>query len=207
MKGNCLKKLGIIFLLIFILENNQTNISAKRVSALTNTIFVGDSRTVGMKKAIKNKVDDTVHFVCKNGKGYMWFCSVALDEINSILEQSEEPMNIIILFGVNDLKNSEWYVNLINNLAENDWIEHYVYYTSVNPVNEQLEEEHKKKVRKNSEIEEFNEYIQNNISDFVGYIDTYTLLNNNDYTTVDGLHYDKSTYRTIFEYIEETLLY
>ena len=56
-------------------ESMHTDISSTR-SRYEDYIFVGDSRFVGMKDAIKDSVDTDVRFVAEVGQGLGWLKKV-----------------------------------------------------------------------------------------------------------------------------------
>jgi hypothetical protein len=57
----------------------------------------------------------------------------------------------------------------------------------------------------NPVIESWNAKIQQGFSENIHYLDTYTPLVGN-ITSRDGLHYDKSTYRTIYSLINQGII-
>ena len=103
---------------------------------------------------------------------------------------------IIILMGVNDLDNYKKYVSYINENVHS-WKSNgsRVYFVSANP----CEGKHE---YLNTKIEAFNSYLKSNLSSDVIFIDTYSYLLDDGYHTTDGLHYDKSTSRAIYNYIK-----
>lgn len=94
-----MKNLKWLLLLLF------TCILSCNVSkAETNTgyIIIGDSRTVGMSKAVKE--ESNVFFVAECSKGYDWFCKEAVYEVNNIISSNKYAnWKIISSLGVNDL--------------------------------------------------------------------------------------------------------
>ncbi len=106
---------------------------------------------------------------------------------------------VIILMGVNDLYNVNNYYNYVNNKAS-IWGSNgaSTYFVSVNPTDRSYD-------HLNSSINEFNSKLRRNLSSQVKYIDTNSYLINSGYTTVDGLHYDSTTYNKIYNYIKSCL--
>ena len=154
-------------------------------------IFIGDSRTEGIRDA----VGDGSIWSCLSGKGYDWMVQTGVPQIESEIEKNT---SIIFLMGVNDPFNVNNYINYINEKAH-EWagIGAQTYFASVGPVE-------KDPYVTNAQIESFNTSMENNLSG-VKYIDVYTHLVENGYTTVDGLHYPANVSIEIYNYILENL--
>lgn len=159
-------------------------------------IWVGDSRTVGMKNAVSQGNNK---WICDIGKEYKWFVNTGIKSVNKILSDSD---TIVVNMGVNDIGNYEKYVSKLNELAANDWSKaKNIIVMSVNPVDEA-----KCNGRyniTNGQIEKFNSYLKSNLRKKITYVDTYTSLLNH-IETEDGLHYSSSTYQTIYSKIRDT---
>ena len=154
-------------------------------------IFIGDSRTVGMRDA----VGDDSTWCCESGMGYAWMSSTA---VPSIENQIGENTAIIILMGVNDVNQVTNYVNYIN-VKANEWAKlgAQTYYVSVGPVESDP-------YVTNRQIENFNALMEANLIG-VNYIDIYSHLVSVGYSTVDGTHYPDSVSVEIYNYILENL--
>lgn len=148
-------------------------------------MFIGDSRFVGMEAVNTLQYG----FYCRVGKGYKWYAD-NLDDIESYIK---DDTMIVFGLGVNDLYNIKKY----KGLADSEHFEN-MYFLSVNPVNEELEAKYGYKVS-NSDIIKFNEEMESVFGE--RYIDSYSYLVDNGFETVDGLHYSKSTYKAIYEFI------
>lgn len=178
-----------------------SNITCKATDIHSNkivgTVYIGDSRTVGMSNALKyNGVyTENEFFVAKVGKGYNWFIDEALNKVADILNNNSniDDWNIIINLGINDLHNVNKYINKYNEIINNEYSDYTLYFVSVNPVDEKLCSS-----IDNNSIEEFNEKIKNNVD--CTYIDTFDIVKNS-MVTKDGLHYSNNTYINIYEYI------
>lgn len=153
----------------------------------TKYVFVGDSRTVGMGNAIGGS-DNA--YIAKVGSGYSWFSSTA---INQIMNYAGPGTSLVINFGVNDLSNASKYIELINSYID-EWEAAgiTVYYASVNPVGSTTVT--------NDEIASFNATMKAGLDSRVNWIDSYSYLMSNGYSTSDGLHYTNSTYQAIYNY-------
>lgn len=180
-----------------------------------NIIIVGDSRSYAASKIIK---EENLYFVAKNGAtcNYLW--ETAVEEVNKILEEhSEEHFNILINLGVNDLNkqdkrdgekicNAEDYANYYIKLKEK-WMNHNVFFASVNPIDEELMKTGKykdKNKRTNQMILEFNQEIKSLTENFgILYCDTFTKLMEEGFKSKDGLHYKDITTKEIVKKTKE----
>ncbi|MBQ9302325.1 SGNH/GDSL hydrolase family protein [Butyrivibrio sp.] len=153
---------------------------------LSDVIFVGDSRTVGMGMA----VIDNINTIAEVGQGYYWLVNTADEQLrNQITDQSIVVFNL----GVNDLANADKYCEYLSTLQQ-DYPNLQIWYVSINPVEDTTVT--------NTEINQFNEQIQN--AGF-NYIDTNSYLTDTGFNTVDGLHYTSETYQKIFDQIIATI--
>jgi hypothetical protein len=174
-------------------ESTHTDISSTR-SRYEDYIFVGDSRFVGMKDAIKDSVGTDVRFVAEVGQGLGWLKQVTPDLYN------ETGKTIIFNLGVNDLENVSGYVEFYNNLPQDFMENNTLVIMTVNPIDDQREAEIGYGVN-NTEIESFNNTLKNELDKQCYHmIDSYTYLRMSDFKTVDGIHYTDATYRLIFDY-------
>ncbi len=202
-------------------NNNSSNKSKKSNTSKTSTslgnsfginnpkstlaVFIGDSRTVQMYAYLNdswngaNYSSGGVHVVSSDvyiGEGSMGLKWMKNTGIPAAKPYFNNGSAIIILMGVNDLSNYDNYLSYINSNAST-WKKNgsSLYFVSVNPCADNYSD-------LNDKIEEFNIEMKNGLSKEVGFIDTYSFLIKNGYKTVDGLHYDKSTYKIIYNYIK-----
>ena len=175
------------------------NTSSSRV------VFIGDSRTVQMYAYLAgswtgaNYSSGGVHvvgndiFVAEGGMGLNWMKSTGVPAAQKYFTSGTA---IVILMGVNDLSNASNYVNYVNSNA-NTWKSggSSLYFVSVNPCSGSYSS-------MNSNIEKFNGIVKNGLASNVGWIDTNSQLYRVGFTATDGLHYDKTTYQTIYNYIK-----
>lgn len=157
-------------------------------------IFVGDSRTVGMKQAIGE--NNKTKFIGKVGEGYSWLSNVAWTSVKS-MARSNSDFSIVFNFGVNDLDNIDKYIEFYNSVVKPEFGDR-VYFMSVNPTKDPY-----KGAANNSAIEKFN----TKYKAFAGnkYIDTYTYLNGKGFQSPDGLHYDTQTYKDIYNFTVDAI--
>ena len=157
-------------------------------------IFVGDSRTVGLKQAIGE--NNKAKFIGKVGEGYSWLSNVAWTSVKT-MARSNSDFSIVFNFGVNDLDNIDKYIEFYNSVVKPEFGDR-VYFMSVNPTKDPY-----KGAANNSAIEKFN----TKYKAFAGnkYIDTYTYLNNKGFQSPDGLHYDTQTYKDIYNFTVDAI--
>ena len=151
-------------------------------------LFVGDSRTVQMKTAV-GSTDKA--YVAKVGEGYSWFKNTALPQIPNY---AGNGTTMIINFGVNDLANASKYIKLVNSNID-AWTAAgiKVYYAAVTPVKNC-------KTVSNDQIERFNAKLKSQLDPRITWIDGYSYLKQNGFSTGDGLHYNNSTYKSLYSY-------
>ncbi len=179
----------------------NTPVSSKR-------IYLGDSRTVGMYRAVCGGGGDEIaksagedYWCAKVGAGYPYMNETAIPKA----EASGIPRGtkIFFLFGVNDMANAEQYASRINAFAEK-WNREgaTVYFVSVNPVNDE-----KTRNAKNARIEDFNASVRKALRG-VRYVDTYSglypsLSTDPALTDREGLHYTKDTYLSLYSTLRQ----
>ena len=164
-------------------ENSTKNVEK-------NIFIIGDSRSVGMEKIDKN----ISHFyTAEVGQGYNFLNKNYKD----VLQKMSENDILVINLGINDLYNIEKYIDLINSIEINNKI----YVVSVNPVDEQKELEYGYNI-KNEDIISFNKSLKNKLNTSICFIDTYSVLKENSFDTLDGIHYTDETYISILDQIE-----
>ena len=155
------------------------------------TVFIGDSRTVGMEMYCGGNPDD--YWSAKNSMGYSWMVSTGIPNVEYLIDENTD---VVILMGVNDLGNVYQYIDYINQKAA-EWkrLGARTFFVSVTPV-----DDGRSPNAKNSRIESFNTYAQENLKD-VYYIDAYSRIR---YTfgSPDGIHFDGNTYRDIYQIIK-----
>ena len=156
-----------------------------------NLIWVGDSRTVGMKAHLQN--DDT--YICKSSMGLSWLQDTA---IHTLKEKVQDNSIIIFNLGINDLYKLNQYVEYYNKIPEM-FPNNMIVFMSVNPIDESQFE-----YIKNSKVKEFNETLEASFTDIV-YIDTCTYLLENGFESFDGVHYGPSTSKDIRDFVINNL--
>lgn len=158
---------------------------------ISNLVFIGDSRTVGMQTAVGGS--DT--WSGKVSAGLDWMKSSGVPNAEGSIKNGSA---VIILMGVNDLYRPDSYISYINQKA-GEWSSKgaTTYFVSVNPTEGSYS-------HLNSDINSFNQKLQSGLSN-VRYIDTNSYLQQNGFSTTDGLHYTSDTYQKIYNYIKQHL--
>lgn len=180
-------------------NTNNGNNTASRV------VFIGDSRTVQMYAYLNNnwsganyssggvRVVGSDIYVAEGSMGLDWMKSVGVPAAKQYFTSGTA---IVILMGVNDLHNANNYIEYINSNAP-EWTSKgsSLYYVSVNPCDGSYS-------NLNAKIQAFNTQLKLGLSNGIGWIDTISELQTSGIATTDGLHYDKSTYQKIYDYIK-----
>ncbi len=173
--------------------SNSTS-TASSINASNPTIFVGDSRTNGIKLAVSDVNDNNT--VAKDAEGYNWFVSSAISSIDSKLTE-ETSYNIVIWLGVNDYGNANTYFNKYKELAEGKWSNHTIYVVQVGPLD-------KNKRQDWNEVNNFNDTMSSLISSS-GLSNLIYLDLGLDQDSVsfqeDGVHYTSDSYQEIYNLI------
>ena len=200
----------------------------------SRVIFVGDSRCVKMRRTFqKQKMTsklERVSFVCKSGRGLQWFQKEGIQEMMRQIHDagltSEKPAAVVFNLGVNDLRHtldrsrqheidtpdcrkiSGEYISYMNELAEalKDF-NCRLFYMTINPLNSKMTEG-RRTVRKEEDVRQFNQYMEDGLCEDYGYIDTCAFLAQTGYSTNndvgkrkdDGIHYSMRTYKRIYSY-------
>lgn len=161
--------------------------------SVSQYIFVGDSRTVGMEQSVGSNSDI---WSCSVGMGYNWMVKTGVPAIEGKIKSGTA---VVILMGINDFLGVEpsTYYNYINQKA-NSWSGKgaKTYFVSINPVRKSGYNQ-----ITNDKIQSYNERIKAGLNTNVGYIDTFSQIINS-FNSPDGLHYDANTYKKIYQIIK-----
>ncbi len=204
-------------------NNNSSNTTVSGNNSTSNavrgtkTIFVGDSRTVGMC----GYGDNSLHngSTCRDyitvsqvGKGAPWFKSAAESEVNKLLKKdTNNKYNIVILLGTNDAGSKSGaetasvntYTLELKRLADGDWKNHNIIFVSVPPIGQTSLN------ITQSQINTFNSKMKTNINNMnkgnVSYCDITSGLNLNG-KMGDGVHYSKEGYDLVYNQIKSKCL-
>ena len=159
-------------------------------------IFVGDSRTQGMKSAVlSSDSSDSCQFIAKEGEGLAWLKETGSKELDTALQNAPDS-TVILNLGVNDLTEIDSYIPYYQQLFAS-YPDAAFYIMSVNPVTDDCQ------VVSNQVIDEFNQKMQEAFPD--QYLDVYNYLLTSEFSAADGLHYSDSTYLSIHYYVVNKL--
>ena len=156
-------------------------------------LFVGHSRIVGMAGSVPIT--------------YMARSAIGLDWLNEVYDElvSYRNYTIVFNFGINDYWNVYNYADFYNSLPDEFIENNCIYVMSENPVDEEKEPYYSYSSR-NSTIEWFNENLKINLRDEIHFFDSYTYLQKNGFSTIDGVHYDRETNIKIYDYVTKTIM-
>lgn len=170
-------------------------VSSNEIEYVTGTIFIGDSRFVGMNNICNMDNIENTYVIAKVGEGYNYLVTTAIPEIESIMASNKdvEHWNIISGFGINDLGNLNNYVTAYEGM---NYDNANLILISVNPV------EYHGSIT-NDKVEQFNNVIKE--IDGAQYIDTYSIVINETGYSTDGVHYKNDIYKRIYEYIMNSI--
>lgn len=163
-------------------------------------IFVGDSRTAGMCTYVHTNCSTCIK---KVGEGYSWLVSTAVPKLSAQLKKTPAA-SVVFNLGVNDIANYSSYIAKYKQLMAN-YPKAKFYFMSINPIDKKYDTwgyfgSYKKM---SGWIKTFNKQIKAAFPE--NYIDTFTYLKKEGFSTVDGLHYTAETYKKIYEFAMEKI--
>jgi len=159
-------------------------------------IWLGDSRFVGMNNACHMDEEDNNWVVAKVGKGLKWCIDDAMPEIEDIVQDNPDITEWVLIsgLGVNDSYNVKSYMEFYDSLDGFDLI-----LLSVNPMEKSKCEKYGYdfgSLQRGADT--FNNVLTD--SDYT-VVDTSGYMYELGFSTVDGIHYTKDTYETIYSFI------
>lgn len=170
------------------LRTNLKQLSGKKTSGI---IFVGDSRTEGMRDAIGE--DDKKKFICKVGEGLVWLKNTAYKQLKEMCDKYPDYY-VVFNFGINDL-GVDNYISYYKNTIEKN-IKNKIIHMSVNPIDQAKAKSAGYTDITNDLIKSFNikykEYAGNS------YLNTFNYLLKEGFNASDGIHYDNNTYKKLY---------
>ena len=151
-------------------------------------LFAGDSRTVGMSMSVSN---EHTSYIGKVSQGYAWLAAEADGKVRQYLAKNPTA-NVIFCFGVNDLGYVNQYITYYKNIIK-AYPKACFWFMSVNPISRTATS-----YLSNALIEAFNKQLKRAFGN--QYIDTYSYLVKNGFSSFDGVHYTVETYQRIYAY-------
>lgn len=172
------------------------------ITNVSGTIFMGDSRTNGLK--LNAGLPSTDRVVATDGGGYSSFTS-HISTVNGYLSDGKS-YNIVLNYGVNDLSNSSKYCEKYKSFINSVNSKNKVYVVSVNPVRDSGS-----KYAKNATIRDFNSSIKSCVYGLKNtkYCDVYGSASinvwENSYISSDSIHYNSEGYKYIYSIIKNCI--
>lgn len=160
-------------------------------------IFVGDSRMVGMYQTVAP--GDTL-FLAKVGCGYSWLSASAGVKLKYYLNANPK-VKVVLAYGVNDLGNIDQYITYYQSLISL-YPDTEFYIMSVNPVDDEYLKQNKPisyQWVNDTLICQFNKKMKTAFKK--KYIDTYSYLKKQGFSSNDGVHYTEETYQKLYTYL------
>ena len=189
-------------------ENGTAYPAGSSTPAEHRILFVGDSRTLGMRDAL-GRADRSCQdvFVGRVGEGVRWFREEGIDEMNAAIRDNPE-LPVVLNFGVNDpLEINNYIVTYWDCIRQHPDTDFYIL--SVNPIDEEflLEED----LVLDSVLEQINNLniarMNIRLKKEFGrrYLDSASFLRTDGFDTVDGLHFSTETYLKIHDFVVRAL--
>ena len=181
----------------------------EEVNNYDHTVFIGDSRTVGMCYDVKLGENENCE-LAKSGMGYKWLTS---DEVKSDLDKilvEHKNSYVVINMGTNSgLSTNEGkdYANYYNELSKK-YPKSKIVAVSVTQVIPELAKKnglYAHTYLDSNSVNNFNKGLKSNLNSNVKYCDVYSALEKRGYNTPDGVHYAKETNEVIYEEIQKCL--
>ena len=185
-------------------ENNKQNNSsdASNIKSNGSTIYMGDSRTNGMKNT---GLDSNEQVIAKDGGNYKDFLNHMVEAKNKL--SGNKTYNVVLNYGVNDLGNVDKYCSKYKEFISSVDKGNTFYIVSVNPVRRNSN----KTGATNTNIETFNKKIKSCISGITNakYCDVYNGASldtwEERYISSDDIHYTTDGYKFIHSKIKECI--
>lgn len=192
------KFLAGLGVLILVLSLVSAPYNAKADNTSQSIVFVGDSRTVGMKNAIGD-VANQFTWICEVGKSGSWVKEDAQWKIlNDITNKGN--VTVVYLMGVNNL-DSSYESGVANDIANLGFKE--VYYVETLGVDPSKYHGSYSAELTNDKVTKFNSEIASATDKKYKILPMYADISSSN--TTDGIHYDSATYSKVFELITQQL--
>lgn len=169
-------------------------------------IILGESRTVGMARAMGGNSDKDI-YIAEGGVCYTWFRDKGFAELSKYLDTGKVSA-VFFNTGVNDVADcvKGWkdydaytWVEIINQMVF-CYTDVRFYFVAIGPVTGDY---HGTSIIKpealNPAIKEFNQIMYERC--FARYIDVDEYMEANGFSAPDGVHYSKETYKMCYDYM------
>ncbi len=213
--GDRIPSSGNYYMVVFKKSQDCAPASVIKPTKYQKVYFVGDSRTVFLKKTLGSSRPSNVDFVCLSGERLAWFKGEGYTALihKLAVQPADSRKAVIVNFGVNDLQNINRYVSYMKTLAQKLKRNYNceMYYMSVNPVNSAVIRVNRGRVREETQLAAFNRTIYQKLCSgskpSFTYINTCTYLQNSGWISNrfntgvnDGVHYSRATTLRIYDY-------
>lgn len=183
--------LVLIILLSLVPEPKETKAAENK----QGIVFVGDSRTVGMKKAIGTELADQFTWICEVSKSGSWVKEEA--QWKDLTDITDKANTIVIyLMGVNNL-NATYESGVANEIAGLGFKK--VYYVETLGVEPSKYPSGSGYSIQNESVVQFNSAIATAEGKKYTVMPMYADISPSN--TTDGIHYDDASYKKVFELI------
>ena len=162
----------------------------KNKSGKLKYLFVGDSRTVGMKAAVGGSKNA---YIGKVSMGYNYLVSTADKKVREYLKEIP-TLKVIFAFGINDLANVDKYIAYYQKMIK-EYPKAQFFFMSINPISSWRTTA----FLSNAKIKQFNKKLKAAFGP--RYINTYSYLKKKGFSSSDGIHYHAATYKKIYNYV------
>lgn len=152
--------------------------------------FIGDDRVVDLSYVITD-----AKFIATRSADLKWFNGAAIEKFKKIEDDVEI---VIVALGINDTGNVDDYVDRLNNFAEQHK-DKVCVYVNIGPVVDTL------KTVSNSELEVFNQGMEQGLSDKWTVLDQYQYLKTEGVASRDGMHYSNKENAKILTWIIDSV--
>lgn len=185
-------------------ENNKQNNSsdASNIKSNGSTIYIGDSRTNGMKSVGLDSNEQVIATDRGNYEAFLKDMAAAKNKLSG-----NKTYNVVLNYGVNDLRDVDKYCSKYKEFISSVDKGNTFYIVSVNPVRRNSNQTG----ATNTSIETFNKKIESCISGITNakYCDVYSSANldtwEKSYITSDDIHYTPEGYKYIYSKIKECI--
>lgn len=215
-------KSGNYYMVVFGKSRDKAPSYVRQPQKYNKIIFVGDSRTLGLERALGSRASSKLDFISAPGEGLMWFQEEGYAELKNIIKRQPKKSRVAVVMnlGVNDLRSYNDYCRYMRRVSENLKKYHKncdMYYMAVNPINSaMIKKRVGTAVRTEKQVEQFNKVIRSNLCsgsdraftyiNTCAYLQKYGWISNRHNAGIyDGLHYSNETYLRIYDYCMKIL--
>ena len=174
-------------------EQDNPIITSKESLINTSKIcFIGDSRFSEMQNVLLTDAS----FITEQNANLEWLGSTS----KTVIDTYGEKIDIFVVsIGLNDIENSDSYLKILNELANNNENKNFIF-VNIAPIDEENYSN-----ATNKQIENFNKEINKNINQKWRVIDLYQYVLDNKIKTIDGINYSIADLANMFSWIIDSI--